>query len=194
MIEKVQLKGGSLILQALLVVFSVILALTVNEFWRSRQLQSQASEAKIRILAEIAANLEKTGESLTYHENGLAKLQAARVEKTPPDWGGFDKGFVHPAKLTRTAWDAARMADLIPHMDYDDVLLFSEFYEMQEDYRRQEDMAGQAIFSLLLDQGIHGMNSRTNNLWGIIYSFKYTESNMIKRGEEILDAMGNPNH
>lgn len=191
-----------ILLEAFFVVLGVVLALAANE-WRRAQLDRQnAATALASIREELQTNRAAVLESVQYHlhltdtlttlARHAARAGAAEVVSLP-DGRLFGRGFLHPASLLHTAWDAAAATDAVRHMAYADVLRLARIYEEQVDYRRQSEQAGQLIYSHLFNQGFQGVLRNYANLNTIIGTFWYRECQLLRRYDAVLSELDGTN-
>lgn len=175
-----------ILLEACLVVLGVVLALAANEWRRAHNDRASAAAAMASIREELATNRTAVLESARYHIQLSDSLIALRNGAPGPagprtaDISVFSRGFVLPARLLHTAWDAAEATGAVRHMGLDDVLLLSRVYDEQDYYRRQTDQVGQLIFGRIFDQGMQGMVANSPNLVNIISAFWYRECQLLQ--------------
>ena len=150
-----KLRWLPILLEAFIVVLGVVLALAVNE-WREHYNRNQHAETALEgILSELDVNRKAIDSALTYHLQladtlrGFMRQASQRRASTAlpyPDARLFSKGYIAPATLLTTAWDAANATDAVTYMNYADVLMLSRMYEKQRNY---EDQARQTTSTTL---------------------------------------------
>ena len=179
-----------LLLEAFFVVLGVALAFAVNE-WREHRNQTQhASMALETIRSELAVNQEAIEDVLTYHLqladtlHSLTNRNAQSEAPIYPDIRLFTKGYVAPATLRSTAWEAANATDAVTYMDYNDVLLLSGIYAQQHRYEYQAQQSGQLIYTKLFNEGHVGMQRNFANLNTIITAFWYEECVLLNQYQQ----------
>ncbi|HEV3409135.1 MAG TPA: hypothetical protein VG095_02495 [Chthoniobacterales bacterium] len=131
------------LVESVLVVFSVLLALAVDEWRDDRALQRQVREARTAFAEEIRGNrdLLSSDRYLPHHKRlweiyralgaavdandseRLAELQAARAKV-------FDSG-VWPAPLRDAVWRSFSQGDLLRHMNPREVFALADAYREQ---------------------------------------------------------------
>ncbi len=181
----------SLAIQTLLVIFGVFAGLWVNEWHSNTQSRHDAAEAGKRLRLEIENNLKLATTSRDYHRGLVTKLREGDFNDSDkyPDISLFQRGFISPALLTNSAWDAAQTTQLTQFMPYEDILLFSDIYSEQERYESQSALAGAALFSELLNHGQQGLCQKWRNLADIIATFAYREEQLVRRYQQILEEI-----
>ena len=185
----------SILLEAFFVVLGIVLALGANE-WRQAQVDERNAErALASIREEMVANRTAIFRSAEYHieiSDSLFAL-ARRPGAGPaalPDPGLFSRGFINPAPLLSTAWEAAGAVDAIRHMPYADVLILARMYERQTRYTTQSELGGGVIYNALFDRGFGGILRNHVNLGSIIGGFWYRECELLVAYDEALGKLG----
>lgn len=129
--------------EALLIVFSVVLALSLNDWAADRREAERAGQLREALIAEIAANrtLLTDDHYLPHHLRLRDSLGAAGGQ--PGSTGNreavieavrmfFSTG-LHPARLRDAVWRSAGSSDLTTHMPIEEVFLLAAIYRAQED-------------------------------------------------------------
>jgi hypothetical protein len=202
-LDERKLRWLPILLEAFFVVLGVVLALAANE-WREHLNQKQhAATALASIRNELASNRQAVVSALTYHLH-LVDTLATFVGRSPqaqssasayPDNRLFSRGYIAPATLLNTAWEAANATDALAHMDYDAVLLLSRIYEEQRTYEYQARQGGQLIYEKLFSEGHEGVRRNFANLSMTISSFWYRECELLQSYGRVmahLDGAGEP--
>lgn len=183
-----------ILLESGFVVLGVVLAFAANEWRQALANRRDAQTAQTSVRSELRANRRAVQESLEYHaqltDTLFTMLRSAPAQaggqRTTPDMRVFSKGFVHPAQLLSTAWDAAGATDAIRHMEYEEVLALAHVYEGQRDYRRQSDLVGGIIYTGMFERGMPGMLENYANLANIISAFLYRECQLLAAYDSVL--------
>jgi hypothetical protein len=174
-----------ILLEAFFVVLGVVLALAANEWRQSIADRRSAARALESIREEIASNRQAVLASARYHIqltdtlNALRRLAASAPDSGVPSPRVFSQGFVSPAALLSTAWEAAAATDAVRHMDHDDVLVLARIYEQQRRYATQTDEIGGLIYRELFDRGTTGIVRNYANLSSIIAALWYRECGLL---------------
>ncbi len=177
------------LLEAFFVVLGVVLAYAANEWHESRSEEAQADVALESVRDELAANRAAVADALAYHEGLLSSLRglaSQEGEAAKPEIGIFNRGFIAPATVLSTAWEAARETNALMHMDYTDVLAVSKIYAWQKRYEEQARSVGQVIYGEILRYGTGVFLERAAQLAGIINTFYYREKQLLERYDEAL--------
>jgi len=183
------------LVEAAFVVLGVVLALLANEWRQTRADKARAESARQSIIAELQANLETVNDAYTYHSHLGRELTLHLSNKTEKQLGIrlFSKGFIHPANTFRTAWEAARSTGALRHMVYEDVLLFSRTYALQERYERQQDMAGNAIYRKIMEGGVYHVMQQPVALRDMVNSLSYKEEELASTYTDALKQLKQKN-
>ncbi len=180
------------LVESALIVFSVLLALAVDQWRESSSQRQQAEAARREILAELQANQATVATSQRYHAALLDSLARYRSSDAAPLVGLFSRGFILPAQLSHTAWSSAAETGALAHMDYSTVLLFSRVYAQQDRYAEQSSSIGEIIYSALYHGGTEAIVQNHRNLAGIINTFRYREDQLLGLYAETLAASNVP--
>lgn len=182
--------------ESFLVVFGVVLAFGANEWREHRNRVAHAELALANIHEELRVNRDEVRRALAYHSQLRDTLYAiahraaearARGEAEPyPDFAVFHSGFIAPARLLSTAWDAARETAALGDMRYDDVLAAARMYARQAQYTEQARTVGEVIYGEMLRIGMPGMVRNYVNLTAIISAFAYREQQLLEAYAELL--------
>lgn len=194
--KREKLRWLPLLIEACFVVFGVLLALGVNQ-WREHLNQEQhAATALLSIRHELDVNLKAVESALTYHLHLSDTLRVflrqtdSQTTLSYPSDRLFPRGYIAPATLLSTAWEAANATDAITSMDYGDVLLLSRIYEEQRRYEYQARDAGELIYTKLFNEGHEGVLNNYANLRTLLASFWYRECGLLASYGEVLNHLG----
>jgi hypothetical protein len=145
-----------LIAESFVVIFSVLLALAVDEWRSDRTLHRQVADARAAFAEEMEGNqamltgefgkpyhdlMWKTYKNLYagYHEKNKEKVAAANHDIET----SFNTG-VHPPPLRDAVWRSLSQSDLIRHMKPEELFLLADIYREQEQlhyaFRRMLDV------------------------------------------------------
>ncbi|MDA0313141.1 MAG: hypothetical protein O2992_13615 [Gemmatimonadetes bacterium] len=124
-------------LEAVMVVFAVLIALAVQEWSDDRQMSEFADRARAAVLAEARANLE---ELQTTSAGLLQRQESLRVALRDGDLAalGGNVGFTLP-EISASAWRAAQVSQAAPYVDYDWMIQVARRYEVYDLYRTVQD-------------------------------------------------------
>lgn len=182
--------------ESFLVVFGVVLAFGANEWREHRNRVAHAELALANIHEELRVNRAEVRRALAYHNQlrdtlyAISRMAAearARGEAEPyPDLGVFHGGFIAPARLLSTAWDAARETAALGDMRYDDVLAAARMYARQAQYTEQARTVGEVIYGEIIRVGMPGIMRNYENLTSIIAAFAFREQQLLEAYAELL--------
>jgi hypothetical protein len=119
-----------LIIEVLSIVLGVLLALGLSEWSAERQHRVQADVALTNILLELSGNQTLL---VTIHDNNTATIAA--VHNAAPD-EEQNQSFIPGLQLQETAWEAFLSTGLSNYASYDDVLVLSQLYSIQDIYKQ----------------------------------------------------------
>ncbi|HEX5727511.1 MAG TPA: hypothetical protein VFX98_18710 [Longimicrobiaceae bacterium] len=197
MTRKLVVDWRPILLESFFVVLGVVVALAANEVRQAVVQRREAATALASIREELATNRRAVLESASYHIR-LNDTLFTYVRSAPggasaparvPDVRVFERGFINPAQLLSTAWNAASATEAVHHMQYADVLLLARIYEEQRDYQRQSEQVGSIIYGGIFNQGMGGVLRNYSNLSSIISSFWYRECQLLRSYDEVLPRL-----
>jgi len=131
---------GRLVLEATMIAFGVLLALSLGSWHEHRQQQALAREGMERIRTELASNAERIERSLPRQREVAAALQAFQDSLAAGADPQVPRLALHPPLLSTAAWNTAMSTQALAHMEFRTVQGFAAFYEMLRWLDRLEDM------------------------------------------------------
>jgi hypothetical protein len=130
---------GRLALEAAMITFGVLLALSLESWLEHRKLGSLAHEALVHIRIEMTHDVERLRKQMPEQQKVADGLRAfleeleAGKQPAPPHLA------LHPAGLSTAAWNSAMATQTLAHMEFGTVQSLAGFYEMQEWLERLEN-------------------------------------------------------
>lgn len=154
------------------VVFAVLVALALDEWWEDRENAANAAASLVAIAEEMRENREE----LT---DGDAVAVAGMMENLDTAIAFFDRG-ERPegasinwdlALLSSAAWETAQLNRATTFMELDRVVELAQVYEFQRYYSRIQDDLFDSISGLRAGEGIadelRGLRSRLVTAFGL---------------------------
>ena len=172
--------------EAAFVVLGVVLALLANEWRQSAHNNAEARAALSSIHEELEANRQSVKQSRDYHAQKL-EATTGREETSTLDVRQFDKGFIFPASVSRSAWDTASETGALANMPFARVRALSQLYDQQAAYQRQVTANSNIIYRTLFENGIDGIAKNPDGLATMLRSFSYRETQLLQSYSEFLD-------
>ncbi len=133
---------AKLLLESILIIFSVLLALLLNEYRTSLREQKLKKSALENVEKEIINNLATVKEWLPYHTKVLKNIQNAlkdpATQKTMLKngeiyyWEMMPRGFVQ-SLIYNTAWEIMKDVNTQSNLDFEIMLKLSNLYKLQEE-------------------------------------------------------------
>ena len=140
-----------ILLEAISIVFAVLLALGVDEWRDTRQLEEKAKRAHDHVVEEIRSNKK----FLTLlHQRNSATVEF--IMNDPDSKRDTSLTFTPGLQLKNTAWITAQNSGLLSSLDYAVVLQLSDIYALQGIYREIGMQMTQAIMQATADAGGRG--------------------------------------
>jgi len=129
-------KLPELLLEAVSVVFAVIVALAVDEWWEDRENLAQAGRALDAIVAEVEGNRDELLRARD--ENEAHMEQSVRVARTGELVEDMTLGYQY-ALLSDAGWETARLTQATHFMPLATVQRISQAYAIQELFQTSQD-------------------------------------------------------
>lgn len=124
-----------LALEALMVVFAVLVALAVDEWREGRQLRELADRARAAVLIEARANLGELERTRPQLVEVRLRLRATADSLDARRDASIDVSMELP-EFTSAAWQAAQVTQAAPYLDYDWVIRVARAYEQGRIYEQ----------------------------------------------------------
>jgi hypothetical protein len=176
--------------ESALIVFSVLLALLLNE-WRDAHRQAALSEtARAAIVAELQRNRDIADRAGQNHLKINATLTdlAARGEKPTIEFAS--SGLFNPANLVDTAWTSAQQTGAVDRWSFESVLLVASLYERQSAY---SELGRAIVADMYMDVRRRGLeNVMEDGTAGMILltrDFANREQNLVRQYDAALTAI-----
>lgn len=181
----------SIFLEAFFVVMGVVIAFSANEYREYQNRQEAVSVAIASILNEVETNSQLLASSANYHQNLWDTLSAfSRQNVSKADIRIFNRGFISPASLQSTAWEAAKATNVVRDIPYPIVEAISEIYTGQQSYEAQTRSVGNLIYQSMFNDGTDGILNNYRNLISIISAFSYRERQMTAQYQKAIKTLG----
>jgi len=185
-----------IIIEVLFLVIGVALAFAANEYREYRGELKRSELALESVLEEIKQNRTAVEASFNYHAglsdtlNKVMQKNYQRIargqKKVDIDIRLFDRGFISPARVLSTSWEAAKSVNAVSSMNYKDVLKISRLYAKQDGYKQQTLTVGGVIYKGMFEEGAMGIAQNYENLAGIIGTFYWREKELLATYDETL--------
>jgi hypothetical protein len=176
--------------ESILIVFSVLLALGLNE-WRSQSAQrARVAQALGAIRAELEENRSLVIEAEAYHARLAASFtESARAGSETPDVAAMTQGLLSPAQVLRAAWESVQQADLAVRIPYETFLRVSTAYGRQADYENLSHAMGHIAYEQILVHGFDQVFSRYARFVPVQNDFASRERTLIHHYDRALEAL-----
>ena len=129
------------VFEALLIIFSVILALVLNEYRNNLQVEKDLDIILSNVKTEIQSNNSTIEDLVVYHKKSIAEIDQMLASDSAIDASTSDYGFdlfkvmpqgVFPTSLNNSAWEVAKSSETISQIDIDQAQFLSQVYAQQE--------------------------------------------------------------
>ena len=176
--------------ESALIVFSILLALAVNQWSDSRKQRELTERALTAIRGEITGNVKRIEEGRPYHfslETELRRADSAGVvhrysdlKHAAPDWSGFEN-----PELDATAWQSALTLGVAPNLGFDTLQTLSRLYGLQTRFD-QYNSAGIPTF----DFSDEAMHSTVRRMYVYVATMRTNEDTLLNRYNKALKLLG----
>lgn len=178
-----------ILVESALVVFSILLALGVSEWEKTRNDQELAAQALLAFQREIRQNRARL-EDVGPFRRGLREViprmaQAGGLASADEFQSTIGLEPLRPAFLTSTVWETALTTGAIPHIDFDIVNALSLTYALQS---RMEEISRSGMPALA--RGVHvppeAMPGALREVTVYLGELSRTESDLLAAYDEVL--------
>ena len=128
-----------LVLEAAMITFGVLLALSLESWLEHRKLRALAHEALVHIRIEMSHDAERLRKQMPEQQKVADSLRAYLEELGAGKHPELPHLALHPAGLSTAAWSSAMATQALVHMEFRIVQSLAGFYEMQEWLERIEN-------------------------------------------------------
>jgi len=195
--EATRSRWAFLVAEAFLIVFSVLLALALDEWRQGVAEQRRVARVLETIHEELARNRAQIEDRLPYHENmrkateqfvtdnimAEENLLAFKRRPHPQDLGiQTNRGLNIAGNLRRVGWELAINSGALEHMEFETMLTLSRVYALQEEEEEQK--------RALLEQLnlLYRSYYRTGDFGGELQSFSTTLVDVVLQERALLAA------
>lgn len=178
------------LVESTLIVFSVLLALILNE-WREAEAQEERVElALAAIRSEVLENQRLVADALEYHIQ-IARSFSASSESgsAMPDLNAATQGLLAPARVLRTAWESARGTGVSSEIPYSTVLKLSTAYARQTEYEDLSRSVSQVLYDRLLHEGLDSIMQTYPRFILLQKEFAGRERALLEHYEDAQEAL-----
>ncbi|MGH7461127.1 MAG: hypothetical protein ACREMA_08870 [Longimicrobiales bacterium] len=180
------------LVESLLIVFSVLLALGLDQWRDQRARVRRANLALEAIRAEIVENLGTLQRVRSHHLAMRDSLLSYAARRQAPPEQIYLGGIFNPGLTHATAWESARETGVTGDLPYRLVLELSQVYDWQARYRSLGDALAQDLMAQVRREGRETvMRDRAARFIDLQEDFANREASLIKKYEHILPALHN---
>lgn len=159
---------GRALFEAALIGLSVALGFAVTE-WRDRQAARQrARQALDAIVLELERNRDLAHAARLRQRAKADTLDRYVKSEAPMPPAFYMYGMWDPARVTSTAWEAARGGDALRELPYPLVMALGDLYERQRQYRELSDDLTHDMYTDFRRDGAAAHLGRNPEAWWIL--------------------------
>jgi len=175
----------TIFIEIISVVFAVLVALGVDQWWEKRENVELASKLKTEIEGEIQKNLVETEKT---HDNYTSTFDTIMVYLEGPDSLLLDiKLNIELAILTSATWNTAQMLRATHYMDYDWVIEVATQYELQSIYLESQKQFLDVLGKLAEEQAGDNPRKLFNSLVGRLFVLNSLQDGLIEGYNDLLN-------
>lgn len=137
--------------ESALIVFSILLALAINEWKENRDHERLARQALENFEREIQENSSRVERGIPYHSHLLEAFKKSRSVSEIPGWQGIDAPI-----LQDTAWQTALATNALGQIRYDTVSALSRVYTSQKSFEKTSEDVTATLVAQGLSDGVAG--------------------------------------
>ena len=176
--------------ESALIIFSVLLALVLNE-WRDNRRQALRSQVAVEaIVAELRSNRGAAERAMTFHRSIHKMLEEVAAQGELPRPDVVTGGLFNPANIVETAWVSARETAALEEWPYDLILQVSRVYERQAGY---SNLGRQIVADVYMDLRRRGVEVVLQEGYGgfilLTQDFAGREDALIRQYDTALAAI-----
>jgi hypothetical protein len=176
--------------ESALIVFSVLLALALDEWRDTRALRSRAETAVAAIAAELQANRSAVEKAKANHEFMTKTLRELETRGEKPTLELASKGVFNPAGVLDTAWTSAQQMEVIETIPYDLVLTLSRTYRRQDGYNTLGMQIAADMYMDLRRQGLEtAVREGSPGISVLTMDFANREAALLRMYDDALAAL-----
>lgn len=182
-----------ILIESALIVFSILLALAVNEWADSRKQAALAERAVHAIREEITGNAQRIRDVRAYHQalmNESKRADSLHVvhsyadfRRAAPSWSGFRN-----PELDATAWQSAITLGVVQNIGFDTVRALSRLYLMQT---KLDQYAETSLPTF--DFSDAAMPNNVRRVWVFVQTMATLEDTLTNRYNDALRVLQPPN-
>jgi hypothetical protein len=176
--------------ESALIVFSVLLALALDELRETRALRGRAETAVAAIASELQANRSAIERAKANHDLMTKTLRELEARGETPTLALASKGVFNPAGVLDTAWTSAQQMEVIDTLPYDLVLVLSRTYRRQDAY---SSLGTQIAADMYMDVRRRGMEAMIRGgspgISILTQDFASREASLLRMYDEVLATL-----
>jgi hypothetical protein len=179
-----------ILFESALIVFSILLALAVNQWVDARKQRALTEHALTAIRDELTGNADRIRNGLPYHRSLEAELRHqdsvgvvhryTDFVRGAPDWSGFKN-----PELDGTAWQSALTLGAVSNMAFDTVRALSRLYSLQAKFD-QYNAASIPTF----DFSDAAMQATIRRMLVYVATMRTNEDTLLNRYADALKLLG----
>ena len=179
------------LVESVLIVFSVLVALAVDQWSADRERRKRAAVALESIRAEVETNLGNAERARDNHRAMRDSLGHYLAVRKPPPSRIYLGGIFKPAVVYAVAWESARETGTTNDLPYELVLRLAEVYGQQARYRALGDALAQDLMMQVRREGVEPvLRDRSAAFMSLQEDFANRENVLAEEYRALLGRLG----
>lgn len=176
-----------MLVESVLIVFSVLFALAMDQ-WRTERTRAEQAVIALRsVRTELEQNLENVHGARSNHIAMRDSLNRYIALQEPPPSHVYLHGIFNPAPILDIAWESAREAGTTADLPYELVLDLAHVYYWQGRYRAIGDALVEDMMMQVRREGMEAvLRDRAATFVSIQEDFATREAALIEEYERVL--------
>lgn len=168
-----------LLVEAVLVISSVLLALALNNWNQNRIEENRAEQALQNIVNEIEYNAEVVKKAIDYNSSLIREMEE------DPNRGVTLK----PANIRDFAWETAQASGAVSNLEFPVISIAAEIHELQEGYKQQISISTELIYEANMRGRDYFADRDENFFLNTMYDIRTREKMLLDKYEEALEII-----
>lgn len=181
------------LVESTLIIFSVLLALALDQWLENRERTAAAQAALVSIQSELEANIRSVERARENHRairDSLVRYASLNEALPPRVYLG---GIFNPAPTYAVAWESARETGVLGDLSYELVLELSRVHAEQSRYRQLADALVQDIMMQIRREGAEPvLRDRSAGFISLQEDFANREQHLVAAYRAVLARLSFP--
>jgi len=158
-----QIPFKSIIIEIISVIFAVLCALGINEYWETRSNNILAKQSLNQIIEEIQSNKKAIEGNILNHQKAIENIQneITEIESTKKFKNTYNVK-ISSGMIRNTAWTTTKTLGIVSFFKLEDIQALTVIYDLQEIQQAQMNRMLAMLGSIEYQEADPGVILRTN--------------------------------